>query len=154
MFAISVVATAATSGEVVIHGITHHIKSGYEENGTYKKYNNLNVGLGYVSADGWVIGAYHNSYEKLTVYAGKNWMWAIGPTLFGRSPEIGFTLIAATGYEHRANSPIVPLAGFNLKLPIQERWSAVLTVAPVPYEKKGGSTILGTVSNLSLSYRF
>lgn len=152
--AAAAISSVAQAGELLVHGLSWHIKEGYTENGVYRKYNNFNVGLGYATDGGWVTGFYHNSYNKLSIYFGRNWSWEFGPTMFGRQPEIGFTLVAATGYGHRTSLPLTPLAGFTGKVPLSEQWSALVTMAPVPYEQADGSIKLGVVGNLSLAYRF
>lgn len=151
---ISLSAFSASADELLVHGLSWHVRSGWTENGVYNEYNNYNVGLGYATSSGWLVGAYYNSYRKMSVYFGKTWLWEVGPELFGRRPELGFSIIGATGYGHRSGSPITPLAGFSGKLPAGDKWSVILTVAPVPYEEDDGSRFLGVVGNMSLSYRF
>ncbi len=152
--ALATMSFTAVAGELIVHGLSMHANDGYTKNGEFKRYNETNYGLGYRSDDGWVVGAYYNSYYKPSIYAGYNWMWSVGPTMFGRQPEIGLMLVGVTGYQHRSNMMVTPMAGFNLKVPAGDRTSILFTVSPVPYERADGSQFLGHVSSVSMMYRF
>lgn len=74
---------------VGLHIGTHHrnIDEGY-------KPNNFNPGVYVETVDNYMLGAYHNSDNRLTIYAGKALYWGNASLMVG----------VATGY----NKPIVP----------------------------------------------
>jgi hypothetical protein len=64
-------------------------------------FNERNVGLGYMADNGMVGGAYRNSYNNLSLYAGKNFKRPINALL-----DAGVTLGGVTGYPA---SPVLPM---------------------------------------------
>jgi hypothetical protein len=145
----------ASAGELIVHGLSWHVRDGYWKNGVYTRFNEVNTGLGYRTDEGYVFGVYHNSYDKPSLYFGYNWSWPVGPAIVaGRQAEVGFTVIGATGYRHRSHMVVTPAGGFNLQVPVSQGVGVLFTVVPVPYERDNGSKFLGTVGNVSLTYRF
>lgn len=72
--------------------------------GADRDYNENNTGLGYVTPDGLMFGAYLNSLRKPSIYAAKEWKtdpYSVGPLQI-RGGLLGG---AVTGYE----KPIQPL---------------------------------------------
>lgn len=65
--------------------------------------NNVNPGVYAVAPSGLTFGAYHNSYRRLSMYAG----WSF------RHEPLFFFAAVATGYR----PPIAPLGGVGVKLP-------------------------------------
>lgn len=103
---------SARAGELLVHlGSTH--QPSVTSKG--QPYNNSNPGLGYVSDSGVLVGAYHNSYRKTTVYAGKTWQWPVGPV------RVGVVAFLATGYKDVTGNWASPLAAATLYVPLSEK---------------------------------
>ena len=92
-----------------------------------QRYNNLNPGLYYRTADGWVAGGYMNSLTRPSLYLGHT---------FGEG-RFAVTVAAVTGYAHPVQPLIVPSAElFTLN-------GAAVRLAYIPrVEKRIGSHVL------------
>lgn len=82
-------ALAATTAQAGVFG--QHIGS---QHWPSRDYNNVNPGLYYRSDTNWTVGAYRNSYRRLSVYAGKTFATDL-PGGF----EAAVTVAAISGYE-------------------------------------------------------
>lgn len=88
----------APRGELMTGFLSKHVNPD-------RQYNEANVGLGYMSPNGWMAGGYKNSLNRPSFYLGKE----IKADLFdnpGRGFDTALALGAVTGYE----KPLVPLA--------------------------------------------
>lgn len=86
----------AMGQELLIHGLSSH------RHGDQQEYNNYNLGLGIRTDTGLVAGGYYNSYKRLTVYVGQEWM----PTR-----NVGAFAALATGYDQAAGRPVTIIGG-------------------------------------------
>lgn len=94
--------------------------------GTNKQYNEQNSGLGYVSPDGYLLGAYVNSLNKPSVYAAKEWTtdpYQMGPVQL----QGGILGGAVTGYR----KPLTPLLMPELLGSYHDHMLALGLVPPV-----------------------
>lgn len=88
---------APPSGYVTTGFLSKHIGAG-------RQYNEQNSGIGYVSPNDYLLGAYINSLNKPSVYAAKEWKtdhYKVGPLSF----QGGLLGGAVTGYV----KPLTPL---------------------------------------------
>lgn len=137
----------AQAGTIGVHTLSRHgtddrrviHKDGVIE---HKPYNNQNYGLYYIDDSGLIMGAYKNSYDKNTVYAG--WTWSSpnwGPL------RVSGTLALATGYRTVIGVGVLrpmamPSVLLDLPLGTTVRWS----VAP--------STEKGVFQHLSVEWKY
>lgn len=87
-----------------------------------KDFNNANLGVYYISDEGWTVGTYYNSERKQSVYAGKS--WDFGP----------FRLQAGliTGYSR----PVLPMVAPSVSL------GAGFRLTVLPKVERGGSSVI------------
>lgn len=91
-------APPATAGTVGLHLASKHFPT--------RDFNNVNPGVYWRADAGWMVGAYRNSLERTTVYAGYNWQWR----------ALALTAGAATGYAEKVQPLLVPsLALFTVE---------------------------------------
>jgi hypothetical protein len=103
-------ATSAHAGELVMHATSWHSRG---------EYCNQNAGLGYLSPSGWMAGAYRNSYDRPSAYAGGYAEWQVGPV------KVGGIVVLATGY----GAPR-PLSAAMVSLPLVGDTHLRVLVAP------------------------
>ena len=87
-------------GQITTGFLSRHI-------GADKDFNENNTGLGYVSPDGLMFGAYLNSLRKPSIYAAKEWTtnpYKVGPVNL-RGGLLGG---AVTGYEKPVQLLVMP----------------------------------------------
>jgi hypothetical protein len=93
------IAAPAQAGTLGVHLVSRHESRTYEAMHPggpiwHVPYNNRNTGLYYVTDSGLVVGAYRNSYNVDTVYAGRQWVSpSYGPVRFAATAAV------ATGYQ-------------------------------------------------------
>lgn len=104
--------TAVHGAELILHGPSYHFERD-------KGYNNANYGLGYKFDNLLVIGAYHNSNERVSTYAGYH---------FSFNEHVGVVLGVVTGYQKH---DIWPAAVITFTAPIGNRWNLHFNVIPV-----------------------
>lgn len=111
------------AGELLIHTGSIHQQQTYRSlQGTDKKQiNNVNIGVGFRSADGYVFGAYKNSYHKNTLYVAKELML---------NDNIGFVLGAASGYKHTSGYTIAPVVNLLVKYQVNDVMTLNVTAIP------------------------
>lgn len=144
LFAVCAFSSVTWGGELLFHTVSIHTQRGYsiessvphinssgENVGTdmktsFHQYNNTNLGLGYLSNNGFLFGAYDNSYSNMTVYAGKMWMWKVGASPL----EIGATATVVTGYEERTGHPISLNGALAASFRLTEKHKMYLMVIP------------------------
>lgn len=98
----------------------------YHNNGNY---NDNTPGL-YLERNQFVIGAYHNSIRKTSVYAGYTWDWALPTNPVFQA--ISFTGGLATGYKHKGyNHDLSVLAATSLRHDLNNRQALRLTILPL-----------------------
>lgn len=107
-------AEAAARGEITSGFISKHFGG--------PPMNENNFGLGYVSPQGWMAGAYRNSLNKPSLYAGREFT----RNLFG-NVDGGVVLGGATGY----GRPVTPLVLPELIYRNGDRRFAATVVPPV-----------------------
>jgi len=141
---VTILATNAVAGELVIHLGSQHTAKTYAHRTTAadgstrteaRRFNNANVGLGYISDGGWLVGSYHNSYDVNTIYAGRRWMF---------TEQLGVVTALATGYREGRLQPTVAL---TYALPIGRKWSLNALAMPPAGQYEG-------VLHLTLNYNF
>ena len=116
--------TPTPADELILHGPSYHFDRSSD-------FNNDNYGMGYAFDNGFVAGAYHNSIDRTTIYAGY---------VVRLHARVGIILGVATGYE----IPVAPAAVLNFNMPLDKQWSLHLNILPV----KSG------VANLAIGYQF
>ena len=85
----AVLCSSAAAQSAVLHGPSHHTSAGF---------NNNNYGLGYKSADNFVVGVFRNSENKNSAYAAHEFKLSTwGSVVVG----------AATGYKAAAVMPVI-----------------------------------------------
>jgi hypothetical protein len=91
-------------------------------------FNEQNTGLGYRSPEGWMLGAYRNSINKPSVYAGREF----STTLFGEGGDhhldAGVMLGGVTGYGRPVTPAILPELIYRMP---QGRALAATVVPPI-----------------------
>jgi hypothetical protein len=112
-------ATSAQAGELVMHATSWHSRG---------EYCNQNAGLGYLSPSGWMAGAYRNSYDRTSAYAGGYAEWQVGPI------KVGGIVVLAAGY----GSPVLSAAMVALPLVGDTH----LRVLIAPQLGGGGATVV------------
>lgn len=76
--------------DVIVSLASKHVALKEAPQGTkYYPFNEANAGLGYVSAKGYVIGAYYNSLRKPTVYGGYSMKCSV----------LDCSIVVASGYD-------------------------------------------------------
>lgn len=129
---------SAQAGELLVHlGSTHHPSLTSEG----QPYNNRNPGIGYKSDSQWLFGAYHNSYRKTTVYAGRVWEWPVGPV------RAGVVAFLATGYQDVTGKWASPLGAATLYVPLSNKVG--LRFMAIPRVNSETST----VAHVALSFK-
>jgi len=114
----------ARAAELILHGSSYHFD-------TAAGYNNQNSGLGWVFDNDLVVGAYENSIQHTSVYAGY---------IARATKHIGLLAGFVTGYD---KMPVQPAAVLIITVPVTKRWLAHFNVVPID----------GGVINLALGYR-
>lgn len=152
--ALSTATTSATADELIIHTVSYHSAYNkpttttelvtindqlYTQTYTYSAYNNQNWGIGYRTDSGYEVGAYYNSYRKLSLYIATSWMY---------NEFIGVYAGLATGYRDVLDFPVAPIGGFILQFPIADKINARLLVQPPLGSKFDG------VIHLTFGYKF
>nr|WP_297388312.1 hypothetical protein [uncultured Roseateles sp.] len=87
--------------------------------------NNVNPGIYYVTESGWLVGGYHNSFRKLSLYGGHTWqLWQHEPT--GLRADVAVML--ATGYNTKfgLRPGVLPSVAY----PVAAGWRARLSYGP------------------------
>lgn len=131
--ALLVFGAAVQADELILHtGSYHETREGESS------LNNTNPGIGYSLDSGWVGGLYLNSYKKPSFYAARD---------FSITEHTGAFVGAATGYKVVSGQPLGIIGGFRWTIPLDDKWSMKLLVAP----KIGGGT--QTVFHLTLTYK-
>jgi len=127
-------ALAQESTTLGIHTFSYH-NSG--------NYNDITPGL-YLERNHYVIGAYHNSIRKTSLYAAYTWEWPLPANPVVNA--VAFTGGLVTGYRHRGyNSDIAPLAVTSLRHDLDNRQALRLSILPM--HKRSAATFA-----LHLSY--
>ena len=94
--------------------------------GADRKYNENNQGLGYVSPDNWMLGAYMNSLGKPSVYGAKK--WETDPMKLGPADmRAGLLAGLVTGY----GKPVMPLLMPEVSATFGERQLGLGFVPPI-----------------------
>lgn len=88
---------AASAQGLVIHGPSAHFSGSY---------NNLNVGVGYLSSDGWAAGLYRNSERATSAYLTRR---------FQLTDTLSIAVGGATGYR---GIVVAPLAAALVTVPL------------------------------------
>lgn len=113
---------------LVVHGRSYH---------SVGEHNNANYGLGYRFDSGYVVGAYHNSDGRASVYAGYDWRY---------NEYASVSVALATGYKYA----VMPIVMPTLSVPL---WTGgprfAVGVAPI---KSGGD--LGILVHSMLHVNF
>jgi hypothetical protein len=94
--------------------------------GTDQKFNENNQGIGYVSPENWMVGAYMNSIGKPSVYGAKKFetdAYRLGPA----DLRAGLLAGAVTGY----GNPITPLLMPEVSATFGERQLGLGFVPPI-----------------------
>lgn len=96
-------ASTCQAGTLGVHAWSKHGAPTYEVThrggpSEHREFNNANFGLYYVSADGWTVGAYKNSYYRNTVYAGYVIQGPSFRPIDGFTVQTDLALALATGY--------------------------------------------------------
>ena len=99
----------AQAGELLLHGPSYHFGP--------TEYNNANYGLGYAFDNNFVLGAYENSINKTSVYAGY---------CFTVTQRISVLAGAVSGYE----IPVAPAVVLSYRVPITERLGLRINLVP------------------------
>ena len=182
--ALCLVASTATAGELVVHLFSTHSKKTYDtgkfkervlvdqgwdwdwysqtgelayrviNEPVYRRYNNTNLGLGYVWKsdnpwkNNWLLGGYHNSHHKPTVYFGRQFTWEAPLSVAGRQVEYGGFVAVATGYRLSTGRELSLIGGLIISVPVSQRVSIKLAGAP------SISPETDSVIHLSLGYKF
>lgn len=113
--------------------VVTHVRSWH----SHGDYVNGNVGIGYRTADGAVVGVLRNSYGDPTVYAGYDWR---------PSRYYGVVFAGAVGYE---STPVMPYIMAYGRLPVTESFSINLGASPFVHDGKAGLLL-----HSFLEYRF
>lgn len=151
-------ATAANADELVLHTFSYHYKNKYEEtyttnyvdengktlysidNVTFRRYNNVNLGIGYKTDNGWIIGTYKNSYSDRSFYVAKEFMF---------TNNFGIVIGGASGYKYHTGKSLYPCAAFEYKVRLTDVTTAnILFTPPVVRDNMSG------VVHLTISERF
>lgn len=111
------------------HTIGVHIGSHHFPN---EGYNNFNPGAYFKHDNGFTVGAYLNSYRKVSVYAGAT--YSFGP--------VDFTIGGITGYQGKVQNGgyVSPLIVPSIALPAVNGISP--RIAYLPKVEKGGAHVL------------
>jgi hypothetical protein len=131
----------ARGDEIVVHLGSYHTSRSYETEvtGEFKRYNNVNPGIGYRWKNGWALGTYWNSYKKQTVYVSKEIMF---------TERFGMELGVGTGYWMVAGRNVMPVGAFVYKIPLDKEYHVdVLFLPPL------GSQLSG-VAHLTIARKF
>ena len=102
--------------------VVAHVRSWH----SHGDYVNGNVGVGYRTADGAVVGVLRNSYGDPTVYAGYDWR----PSRF-----YGVVFAGAVGY---ADTPVMPYVMAYGRLPVTNAVSLQVGAGPFVGDGKPG----------------
>lgn len=121
-----VASATVSAAEVVAVGV--HLGSWHSNNDACRAdnggrpCNNANPGAYARTADGWVLGGYHNSVNRPTFYVGRSWTLAAR----GRA-SLEVAALAATGYPA---APVVPLVTPTAALRLTDRSAVRLAYLP------------------------
>ncbi len=100
---IAFAASSASAGTFGVHIGSHHMPD--------RGYTNFNPGVYYRHDSGWTAGAYHNSFDKLSTYAGYEFREVYGLPV---AIQVGIV----TGYRRSVQPVVAPVAllphGFRL----------------------------------------
>ncbi len=121
------VASTSHAGELLMQGPSVHFGS--------TDHNDANLGLGYID-EYYAVGAYYNSYSKITAYAALHWE----PIHIDRL-EFGAVLGLGTGYN---NTPLSPVGSLTGRVAITDNWGAWVLLVPSAHG----------VVNFGLGYRW
>lgn len=99
-----------------------------------KDFNEQNVGLGYMSENGLLGGVYNNSYNKPSVYAGKNFSYPLNGLL-----SAGVTVGGVTGYPA---APVLPMIVPELSANLGDDTKLALMLEPPLGNKTKGALAL------------
>lgn len=124
--ALIIAALLASSAHADTLGL--HIGSWHEGGG----YNNVNPGLYWRDDSGLTIGAYRNSLERTTAYAGWTWTHRIGSGV-----DVGLSIAGATGYRMTVTPMVLPSVGIRLG----GDWSARIGWLPKIDPKRGTNVL-------------
>lgn len=126
----SLFCAAANADDLVIHLGSYHSPATYYTADGEQRYNNVNPGLGYASGDGWIVGAFWNSYKEPTVYAGKQFLWNCGL----QNLKCGAVIALGTGYEKyetiAAKYFLQPFGGVVLKYNFTNQYGISTMILP------------------------
>lgn len=121
-----------TAAELLVHTGSIHAKRKYvhtsPDGDSYRKFNNVNIGLGYRSDSGWSTGAYLNSYNHSTAYAAYEYKF---------SDSVGVVAGLASGYKYTSNMTLTPIAALVYRTRVSNDTS--LSVMLLPPAGKDGS---------------
>lgn len=111
------------ASELLIHTGSIHQQSTFQElhNTTNKPINNTNTGVGFRNDNGYVFGAYKNSYYKNTIYAAKEFML---------NENIGVVIGGASGYKHTSGYTITPVINLLVKYQVNDVMTLNVTAIP------------------------
>jgi len=98
------------AAELILHGPSYHFDRD-------AGYNRANFGAGYAFDNKFVVGTYHNSEYRPSVYAGR---------LFPFNEHFSVLAGAVTGYQHA----ITPAAVAVFTVPIEKNWRLHINVVP------------------------
>jgi hypothetical protein len=91
-------APPAVAGTWGLHLVSHHFPA--------RDFNNINPGVYWRGDAGWTLGAYRNSLERTSAYAGYSWKWR----------TLALTAGGVTGYADDVQPLLVPsLALFSVR---------------------------------------
>ena len=114
-------ANIAMADELLVHTVSMHTASTYQNDGQETKYNNLNLGIGYRTDGGWQAGLYYNSYKQPTAYIANEFMLR---------PWIGVVIGAGTGYEIPTGHKIFPIGGVLFKYQVTPQYALNAMILP------------------------
>lgn len=136
-----------------LHLVSHH-------NPELPLQNNTNPGV-YAECDGWTVGAYKNTLDRTSAYAGYTWHW--GPASLGAGAITGYRVRTVYGQEacmpgkfdrpDIGNPCWVRLGGNNSR--VQPMLAPALTLGParITYLPKLGPWGV-SVTHLSMQHQF
>lgn len=142
--------TAAGAGELLLHVGSWHSDRKYVSDvndpwgriTTFSRpYNNLNLGVGYVTKSGWAFGTFRNSFYQQTVYVGHSWSRQAGHA------EVGVTAALMTGYKPQTGRSLQPMLGLTLGVPLTQ--SLTLRLSGIPSVDRDSANVL----HLTIGYR-
>jgi hypothetical protein len=111
--------TQVFADQLIVHTVSIHSSSTDDTN---TQYNNVNIGVGYLTDTGWGAGVYYNSSRRPTGYVVKQWEVL--------DTDMSVTVGLATGYKKTKGRSVIPMFAIGYKYQLSSNVAILIKVVP------------------------